>query len=136
MPEKQKSNNDFTNINMNKTTATRGKGTMAKLEKPQGEQRNLKWFTDRIGCVTGSKRIETYMNNLGNPHALNRLLDELDEELQWSTQQIKDQFELEQSQANAFMRWGTEHEFEAVATYKAIMNVDVIYSPGFKKHEK
>lgn len=74
------------------------------------------------------------MSNLGNPHALNRLLDELEDERSWSMKQIADQFELEQSQANEYMRWGSAHEAEAAKTYQMVNNVDIIYSPGFKEH--
>ena len=100
----------------------------------EDKQRTVEWFADRIGHATGSDRIGTYMTNVGNPHALNRLLDELADELTWSTQQIKDQFELEQSQANEYMRWGSAHELEAARTYQMRSNADIIYSPGFKEH--
>lgn len=107
---------------------------MAKFSELEDKQRNLQWFASRMGHITGSQRIGTYMNNLGNPHTLNRLLDELADERTWSSDQIKAQFELEQSQANEYMRWGSAHELEAVRTYQMINNADVIYSPGFKEH--
>lgn len=107
---------------------------MAKFGELEDKQRTVEWFAQRMGHVTGSQRIGTYMNNLGNPHALNRLLDDLADELTWSSQQIKDQFELEQSQANEFMRWGSAHELEAARTYQMVNNVDITYSPGFREH--
>ena len=61
----------------------------------EDKQRTVEWFADRIGHVTGSQRIGTYMTNLGNPHTLNRLLDELADELTWSPKQVEDQFILE-----------------------------------------
>jgi len=100
----------------------------------EDKQRTVDWFGDRIGHATGSDRINTFIANVGNPHALNRLLDELADELTWSTQQIKDQFELEQSQANEYMRWGSAHELDAAKTYQMVNNVDIIYSPGFREH--
>ena len=107
-----------------------------KFGELEDKQRTVEWFADRIGHVTGSQRIGTYMTNLGNPHTLNRLLDELADELTWSPQQIEDQFILEQSQANEFMRWGSAHEHEAAKTYQMVNNVDIIYSPSFKEHEE
>lgn len=100
----------------------------------EDKQRTVDWFAERMGHITGSQRIGTYMTNLGNPHALNRLLDDLADELTWSSQQIADQFELEQSQANEFMRWGSAHELEAARTYQMVNNTDITYSPGFKEH--
>lgn len=102
----------------------------------EDKQRTVEWFATRMGHVTGSQRIGTYMSNLGNPHTLNRLLDEVADELTWSSQQIKNQFELEQSQANEYMRWGSAHEHEAYKTYQMVNNVDAIYSPGFKEHDE
>lgn len=109
---------------------------MAKFGALEDKQRNLTWFATRMGHVTGSQRIGTYMSNLGNPHALNQLLDEVADELTWSTQQIKDQFEKEQADANEYMRWGLAHELEAYKTYQMVNNVDAIYSPGFKEHDE
>ena len=107
---------------------------MAKFGALEDKQRNVGWFADRMGHATGSGRISPFMSNLGNPHALNRMLDEMADELTWSEQQIKDQFELEQSQANEYMRWGSAHELDAAKTYQMVNNVDIIYSPGFREH--
>lgn len=108
------------------------------MAKKHGEledkQRTIEWFASRMGHITGSQRIDTYMSNLGNPHALNRLLDDLDEEINLSEQQVSDKFEQEQADANEYMRWGSAHELEAARTYQMINNVDITYSPGFKEH--
>jgi hypothetical protein len=110
------------------------KAKKKKFAKLEDKQRTVEWFAERMGHITGSQRIGTYMTNTGNPHALNRLLDELADELTWSTQQIADQFELEQAQANEYMRWGSAHELKAAETYQMINNADIIYSPGFIEH--
>jgi len=107
---------------------------MAKFGALEDKQRNVEWFGDRIGHATGSDRITRFMANLGNPHELNRLLDELADELTWSQQQIADQFEREQLQQNDYMRWGSAHELEAAKAYQMRTNSDIIYSPGFKEH--
>lgn len=109
---------------------------MAKMGKLEDKQKTVEWFAERIGCITGSQRIGTFMNNLGNPHALNRLLDELADELTWSPERIQQQFEKEEMDKNDYMRWGIAHELEAARTYQMINNVDIVYSPGFKKHEE
>ena len=107
---------------------------MAKMKDIEDKQRTVEWFADRMGHVTGSQRIDPFMSNLGNPHALNKLLDEVADELTWTSGQIEAQFEKEQMAANEFMRWGTAHEAEAAKTYQMINNADIIYSPGFKEH--
>ena len=100
-----------------------------RLEKQQGE---IEWFTARYARVTGSERIGTIMGN--NPHNLNRLLDLIREEKTHGPDQIQAEYERQQDSANQYMRWGKEHEEEAVRTYQLQNNADVIYSPGFLEH--
>ncbi len=100
----------------------------------EDKQRDVPWYTERLGHATGSDRISRYMANLGNPHELNRLLDEMADELTWSADEIKLAFETEQGNANEYMRWGSAHELEAARTYQVLRNSDIIYSPGFKEH--
>ena len=102
---------------------------MKKLQKQQGD---MEWFASRYAHVTGSERIGTLMGN--NPHNLNRLLDEIREEKTHGPDRIQAKYEKEQDAANQYMRWGKEHEEEAVRTYQLQNNVDVIYSPGFLEH--
>ena len=102
----------------------------------EDKQRTVEWYAQRMGHITGSTRIGTFMSNLGNPHTLNRLLDELAEELAWSSHQIEDQFKKEQADANEYMRWGSAHELDAAKTYQMVNNADIIYSPGFREHPK
>lgn len=112
----------------------RAKSAKKKFAELEDKQRNVGWYTERLGHATGSGRISAYMANLGNPHELNRMLDAMADELTWSTEEIKLAFETEQANANEYMRWGSAHELEAARTYQVLRNSDIIYSPGFKEH--
>jgi len=97
------------------------------------EQRTFKWFSDRWGKITMSKRVDILLN--GHVHDLNNLLKTLYWEKQASEDQIRAEFERETriGDNSSAMSWGKRHEEEAITHYELTRNIQVIRAE-FKVH--
>lgn len=103
-----------------------------KLKSDEGKQRSYEWYRSRWGKITGSERIKTVIS--GQFLALNKLLEKMRWERDQPERVIKAAWEQEQLTSSDALRWGGDHELEAVRAYEMINNVDCTYSPGFVDH--
>lgn len=103
-----------------------------KLKSNEGQQRSFEWYRARWGKITGSERIKTIIE--GNFVSLNKLLEKIRWEQKQRENVIREAWEKEQSTSNDAMRWGGDHELEAVRAYEMLNNIDCTYSPGFQDH--
>lgn len=98
-------------------------------------QGTFEWYYERFGMITMSDRVDVIM--VGNPHQLNNLLATLkwERSIKEDKAHVRREFEREMGIGNTVeqLKWGREHENEALAQYELLNSIDVVRT-GFKTH--
>lgn len=99
------------------------------------QQGTFEWYRDRFGMITMSDRVDIIIS--GNPHQLNNLVDTIrwERSIKEDTAHVRREFEREMGMGDRVeqLRWGREHEAEALSQYELLYSIEVV-RPGFKKH--
>jgi hypothetical protein len=103
-----------------------------RLKSNEGKQRTFEWYRSRWGKITGSDRIKTII--AGNFVSMNALLEKMAWEAKQNDDVIREAFDTEQATSSDALRWGAEHELEAMRAYEMLNNAECVYSPGFAVH--
>jgi hypothetical protein len=99
------------------------------------KQGTFEWYYERFGMITMSDRIDVII--AGNPHQLNNLMETIkwERSIKSDKAHVRREFEREMGIGETVktLKWGREHETEALAQYELLNSIDVV-RPGFKVH--